>query len=77
MVVVPAVRPVTTPVALIVATAGAVLLHVPPVVPVGSLNVIVVAGQRDKVPDIVPATGVRFTVTGAVAATVPQLLVTV
>ena len=76
MVVVPAATPVTTPAELIVATL-VVLLHTPPVVPVGSLKVVVVAGQRVSVPDIVPATGAGFTVTCAVAATVPQLLVTV
>ena len=77
MVVVPAVRPVTTPVALTVAIPGRALLHTPPVVPVGSLHVVVVAGQRDKVPVMAPATGLGSTVTSAVAATVPQLFVTV
>ena len=56
---------------------GDVLLHVPPVVPAGSLNVTVVAGQRTNVPNIEPATGMGSTVTCAVATTVPQLLVTV
>ena len=77
MVVVPAVTPVTIPVALIVATLVVVLLHVPPVEPVGSLKVVVVAGQRDKVPEIAPGLSIGFTVTTAVAAAVPQLLVTV
>ena len=73
----PAAIPVTTPEELTMAIPGAVLLHVPPIVPVGSLNVTVLAGQSDNVPDIAPATGIGSTVTGAVAATVPQLFVTV
>lgn len=77
MVVVPAAIPVTTPEVFTIAMLVAVLLHVPPAVPVGSLSVMVAAGQTNNTPDMAPATGVGFTVTGIVAATVPQLLVTV
>ena len=75
MVVVPGAIPVTTPVALIVATPVLTLLHIPPGVP--SLRLVVAVGHTVKVPVIVPALGVALTVTTAVAAAVPQLLVTV
>ena len=39
------------------------LLHVPPAVPVGSLNVVLVDGQIVNVPEIAPAIGVGLTVT--------------
>lgn len=63
--------------ALIVAILVVVLLHTPPGVPVGSLNIMLAAGHTVNVPDITPATGFGFTVITLVAATVPQLLVTV
>lgn len=77
MVDVPAATPVTRPVALTVAMPGDNELHTPPGVPVGSLSAVVAVGHTVKEPEITPATGVRFTVTTAVAATTPQLLVTV
>ena len=75
MVDVPALTPVTTPVLVIVATAGVLEVHTPPGVP--SVNVVVVPPQRVVVPDMLPALGVPPTVTVAVAAAVPQLLVNV
>ena len=51
------------------------LLHVPP--PAASFNNDVAAGQALSEPVILPALGNRFTVTIAVAAAVPQLLITV
>ncbi len=75
MVDVPGAIPVTTPVALTVATPVLTLLHTPPIVP--SVRLVVVVGHSVNVPVIVPALGVALTVTTAVAATVPQLLVTV
>ncbi len=71
----PAATPVTTPVALTVATPVDTELHTPPVA--ASVKLVVVVGQITSPPVIVPATGAGFTVTTAVAATVPQLLVTV
>ena len=41
-----------------------------------SVSVVLVVGQIVNVPDIEPATGLGFTVTTAVAAVVPQPLVT-
>ena len=76
MVDVPATPPVTMPVAPTVATAGVTLLHVPPAE--RSVSAVVPpAGQSVSAPVIVPATGDGFTVTTVVAATVPQLFVTV
>ena len=75
MVDVPAATPVTTPVALTVAMPGDTELQVPPVV--ASVKFVVVKGQATNTPVIVPAFGEALTVTTAVAATVPQLLVTV
>ena len=62
--------PVTTPVVFTVAIPGAVLLHMPPVA--GSVKLILVPGQTVDIPVITPDTGPGFTVTTAVAATVPQ-----
>ena len=67
--------PVTTPVALTVATPVDTELHRPPAV--ASLRLVVVAGQITSPPLIVAADGAGLTVTTAVAAAVPQLLVTV
>lgn len=75
MIVVPAATPVTTPVEPTVAILVAVLLHTPPVA--ASVKVILVAGHTVDAPDIEPALGLGFTVTTAVAANVPQLLLTV
>ncbi len=75
MVDVPEVIPVTTPVALTVATPVDTELHTPPAA--ASVKLVLVAGQSVRPPVIVPAFGAGFTVTTAVAATVPQLLVTV
>jgi len=72
---VPGAIPVTTPVALTVATPVLTLLQTPPIVP--SVKLVVVVGQTVNVPVIVPAFGVALTVTTAVAAAMPQLLVTV
>jgi hypothetical protein len=72
---VPAVTPVTTPVALTLATPVDTELHTPP--PAASVRFVVVVGQTVRPPVIVPAFGAGFTVTTLVAATVPQLLVTV
>jgi hypothetical protein len=58
-----------------VATPVAVLLHTPP--GAISVSVVVAPGQTETVPVIIPATGSGFTVTTRVAASVPQLLVTV
>ena len=55
---VPPVTPVTTPVALTIATAGVTLDQTPP--SVGSLNVVVEPAQSIAVP--VMADGVKFTV---------------
>ena len=51
------------------------LLHTPPLT--ASVSVMVAVGHTVNVPMIVPAVGNGSTVTTAVAATVPQLLVTV
>ena len=71
----PFATPVTTPVAVMVATPVDKLLHTPP--PTASVSVELVVGQSTSVPDMLPATGDAFTVTTAVAAAVPQLFVTV
>ena len=75
MVDVPAEIPVTTPVALIVATPVDTELQTPPAT--ASVRLVVVVGHSVKVPVIDPALGAGFTVTTAVAAAVPQLFVTV
>ena len=75
MIVVPAATPVTTPVASTLPTVGAELLHTPP--DAALVSAVVEPAQTVPVPVIVPATGDGFTVTTAVAATVPQLFVTV
>ena len=77
IVLVPAVRPSTMPDVPTAATPGDTLLHMPGPVPVTSVRAVVNAGQTLNVPVIVPAVGTGFTVTTAVAATVPQLFVTV
>ena len=77
MVVVPLATPVTTPVTLMVAMPGLTLLHTPPASPVASARVMFAVGHTTSPPVIAPAFGSGFTVTAAVAAAVPQLLVTV
>ncbi len=52
-------------------------VHTPPASPVGLLNAAVAKGHVTGVPVTAPAFGSGFTVTILVAATVPQLLVTV
>ena len=76
MVVEPEATPCTIPVLPTVAVDVLALLHVPPVVPEASLNTVFAAGHTVIVPAIVPATGTAFIVTTAVAADVPQPLVT-
>ena len=63
------------PAPVMVATEVVVLVHEPP--PAASVSVVVAPGQRVVVPPIVPAFGNGLTVKVAVAAVVPQLLVTV
>ena len=76
--VVPAATPVTTPEdALMVAVAAVPDVQIPPASPVGLLNVTLLAGHVEVAPVIVPALGNGLTVAILVAATVPQLLVTV
>ena len=75
MVDVPDATPFTRPLLFTVATAVLVLLHMPPVAP--SLNNVVEPPHTVAVPLIVPAADVPLTVTTCVAATVPQVLVTV
>ena len=77
MVDVPFAMPVTKPVPLTLATPGVTELHTPPAEPVRSVNAVVSVGQMVSPPVMLPAFGEGFTVTIAVAATVPQLLVTV
>ena len=71
----PAVTPVTTPEVPTVATPGETELHTPPAA--ASVSEVVPEGHMPKVPVILPALGGMLTVTTAVAAAVPQLLVTV
>ncbi len=72
--VVPAATPVITPVVPTVATDGVPELHVPP--PAVLLHVVVVPGQTEVVPDMVPAWGSALTVKLTVVVALPQLLVT-
>ena len=67
---VPGVTPVTTPEVFTVATLVAALLHIPPVA--ASVRFVLVPVQTLSTPVIAPAKGSGFTVTTAVAATVPQ-----
>ena len=77
IVVVPATRPFTLPEASTVANAGAVLLQVPPLVPVTSVSEVVKPEHTDGVPVIAPAFGAGFTVSTTESYSVPQLLVNV
>ena len=77
MVAVPPATPCTMPVLPTVAVPVDPELHVPPEVPVASLSVVFDPAQTVRVPVIVPATGNGFTVTEAVAFTVPQLFATI
>jgi hypothetical protein len=72
---VPVETPVTIPVAPAVATAGAELIHAPPLGPEAD-NVVVPGTQILVVPDTVPAEGSALTVMVFVAVTVLQTLVT-
>jgi hypothetical protein len=75
MVDVPADIPVTTPLAEpIVATAGVLLLHVPPVVLLA--NVVVAPIQVVSVP-VIGEERAEFTVTNLVATALPHALLTV
>jgi hypothetical protein len=77
IVVVPALKPVTTPVEeFTVPTVAVVLLHTPPPVPLASRSV-VASTHTVAVPLIVPGVANGFTVTTCVIATVPQPFVTV
>jgi hypothetical protein len=58
----PAVTPVTTPVALTVATAAVPLVQVPPLV--ASAKVVFAPTHTVRPPVMVPALGAGFTVTG-------------
>ena len=72
MVVFPAESAVTTPLAaLTVATAGLLLLHVPPTLPL-LVNVVDKPAHTVVAPLIVPALARGFTVTKCVADEVPQ-----
>ena len=75
MIDVPAATPVTVPVAPTVAVPGDTELQVPPAT--ASLRFVVVAGHTTRPPVIVPALGNGLTVTIALAAAIPQPLVTV
>jgi hypothetical protein len=75
MVVVPDVRPLTTPEVPTVATPAFVLLHTPPLAT--SVNAIVDPAVRVAVPLIAPASGEGLIVTAKIAAAVPQMFVTV
>ena len=75
MVAVPAATPVTKPEPVTLATAGLLLLHVPPLTEL--LSVIVAPAHTVPDPLIVPAVALPFTVTVAVLLTGPQLAVTV
>ncbi len=75
MVLLPAATPLTTPVALTVATAVDALLHMPP--GVASVINMADASQTEEGPFIAPAKGMAETVTVAVATLVLQLLVIV
>ena len=68
-------RPCTTPLADTEPTAGFVLVHVPPELPVED-RAVVAATQTLAVPVIDPAETTGLTVITAVAAVVPQPLVT-
>jgi hypothetical protein len=75
IVAVPVATPVTIPVLPAVAIVVVPLLHVPPVAVL--VKVVPEATQSDDVPEMVPASGIGLTVTMLVAASVPQLFVTV
>lgn len=71
----PAETPLTTPEVFTEATAGLLLLQVPPVAE--PVNVVVVPVQIDVVPVIVPAVAERLIVINLVVTAVPQLFDTV
>jgi len=71
----PPVTPVTTPPVLTVAMAFEELIQVPP--PAELVRLIVAPVHKVEEPVSVPALGLGLTVTTVVAATVPQLLLTV
>ena len=68
MVAVPPETPVTSPVVLTVATAVALLLHVPP--PVVLVSVILLPAHTDEGPEIALTEGLTLTVTERVAVAV-------
>ena len=70
----PAVTPVTVPMLLMVAVAGLLLLHVPPVTV--EVIAVVLPVQTAAAPLMVPAVAPVVTVTAAVAVDVPQALLT-
>ena len=69
----PAVIPATTPVALTLAMAALLLLHVPPVVAL--VNVMVEPAHTVDGPLMMPAVGVRFTVSDVVLIAEPHEVV--
>jgi len=73
--VVPAVRPVTRPALLMVATVALLLLHTPPVAVVNIL--MVPPAHTLPGPVTVPANGAGLTATAWVSIDVPQILETV
>ncbi len=75
MVTVPAVTPLTTPEAFMVAIAVLLLVHVPPAT--ASDKVTVAPVHSVEVPVIVPALGAGLTVTVSTALAEPQVLVIV
>jgi hypothetical protein len=75
MVVVPADTPVTIPEDVTVATAGTVLLQIPPVAVV--VREMVLPTHTEPGPVIAPATGTGSIVTILVAYTVPHIFVMV
>jgi len=71
IVAVPAVMPVTVPVAFTVAVSGLRLLHVPPATPL--VNTIDEAAQTEDEPDITPTEGRGLTVIWSVVTASPQV----
>jgi hypothetical protein len=74
MVAEPALTPVTTPVALTLATAALLVLHTPPADV--SVRVPVAVTQMAVVPPMVPGLATGLTVIDDVELAVPQLLLT-
>ena len=72
---VPADKPLTTPVVLMVATAGLLLLHTPPAVALDKVTVL--PSHTVVVPVMVPADGLAFTVNDWLTASLQPPVVTV